>query len=60
MTPPGETAAPKCWPIPRVYGAKGKHFPLSAGRLRNVQAGDGAGDDETLDLRGAFEDRVGL
>jgi hypothetical protein len=27
-------------------------------KLRNVQAGDAAGDDETLDLRRPFEDRV--
>ena len=26
----------------------------------NVHAGDGAGDDEALDLGGAFEDRVDL
>src|SRR3954447_23371263 len=29
-------------------------------RSANVQAGDGAGDDEALDLGGAFEDRVDL
>jgi hypothetical protein len=27
--------------------------------LRDVHTRDGAGDDESLDLRGAFEDRVG-
>src|SRR3954454_9880533 len=29
-------------------------------RSANVQAGDGAGDHEALDLGGAFEDRVDL
>src|SRR5687768_8986407 len=45
---------------PRPWATTNLLPPASHEPLLDVDAADGAGDDETLDLGGAFEDRVDL
>src|SRR5665213_3380065 len=57
-------------PPPDVVGSSQTRLVIPTGggetarrrkwRLEDVDAGDGPGDDQPLDLRGAFEDRVDL